>query len=184
MPADYTFVAADGGVHVFSSGATLVSFGVQTITASDIAISGLGASASVSVIPAAAAQFAIKTPAVVQPNTAFHFTVTALDPFGNMVAGYSGTVDFASSDAQALLPFSATLVSGVGIFSATLKTGGKQTLTATDSHNTAVTGTALLTATTSVGIAPFVQSIDRTTPAGPNTNASTVSFHRHLQPNR
>ena len=103
VPADYTFVPADGGVHVFTAGAILVSSGIQTITASDTAIDALSASASVSVLPAAATHFAVIAPTAVLPNTAFNFTVTALDPFGNTATGYTGTVDFASSDSQALL---------------------------------------------------------------------------------
>ena len=168
--------AADGGVHVFTAGAILVSSGIQTITAFDTAINALSVSASVSVMPAAATHFAVIAPAVVLPNTAFNFTVTALDPFGNTATGYTGTVDFTSSDSQALLPVNATLTNGVGIFSATLKTGGKQTLTATDSSNAAITGSAVVNAVNSSGIAPFVESINRTSPAGPVTNASTVSF--------
>ena len=61
-------------------------------------------------------------------------------------------------------------------FTATLKTPGKQTLTATDSSNAAVTGNAVITAVSSSGIAPFVESINRTSPPGVDTNASTVSF--------
>ena len=104
VPADYTFVPADDGVHVFTPGAILVSSGNQTITAFDTVLNALAISASLTVIPAAATHFAIKGPAVVLPNTSFNFTVAAFDPFGNPVTGYPGTVDFASSDSRAHFP--------------------------------------------------------------------------------
>ena len=176
VPADYIFVPADGGVHVFTGGATLVSPGIQTITAYDtVAIVG-NASAALSVIPAAASHFAVNYSAPVLPNTAFSFTVTAQDQFGNTATAYAGTVDFSSSDSQALLPINTTLTDGVGNFSATLGSGGKQTITATDSTDAAITGSTVINAVNSSGIAPFVQSINRTAPAGPVTNASTVTF--------
>ena len=176
VPADYTFVPADAGVHVFTSGATLVRSGIKTITAYDTALPALSTTASVSVIPAAVTRFAVIAPAIVKIHTAFGFMVTAQDPFGNTITGYSGTADFTSSDSQALLPINTTLTSGVGSFSATLKTPGIQTLTAADSANAALTGTTGVNAVNSSGIAPFVQSINRTSPAGPATNANTVSF--------
>src|SRR5207249_3895256 len=37
VPADYTFVAGDNGVHTFSNGVTLVTAGGQTATATDTA---------------------------------------------------------------------------------------------------------------------------------------------------
>ena len=118
------------------------------------------------------------------PSTArFNFTVTALDPFGNTVTSFVGTVSFTSSDPQALLPLNATLTGGTGIFSATLKTPGKQTVTATDNARVRcpLPASAVILAVNSSGIAPFVESIDRTTPAGLGTNASssvifTVTF--------
>ena len=37
VPADYTFLAADNGVHVFTGGATLITAATQTLTATDTA---------------------------------------------------------------------------------------------------------------------------------------------------
>ena len=73
---------------------------------------------------------------------AFNFTVTALDQFNNPATGYAGTVHFTSSDGTATLPANATLTNGVGTFSATLRTSGSQTVTATDTVNAAITGTS------------------------------------------
>src|SRR5207244_139238 len=48
---------------------------------------------------------------------------------------------FTSSDGQAALPANSTLTGGTGTFSATLKTAGTQSLTATDSVTSSITGT-------------------------------------------
>ena len=70
------------------------------------------------------------------------FTVTAEDQFNEVSYAYTGTVTFSSSDTLAsFLPTQATLVSGIGTFTATLRTAGSQTLTATDSNSSGVTGT-------------------------------------------
>ncbi len=130
----------------------------------------------VSVLPASIAQLVVDAPTKVSANTAFNFTVTALDQFGNIATGFAGTVDFASSDAQALLPVNTTLASGVGIFSATLITGGKTTLIASDSGNASLADSAMVSVFRSSGIAPFVQSINRTNPVGPATSGSIVTF--------
>src|SRR5262249_56638389 len=63
------------------------------------------------------------------------FTVTAVDRFGNTTPGYAGTVHLTSSDGQADLPADYTFVSGdkgTHAFSATLKTAGSRSITATD----------------------------------------------------
>jgi hypothetical protein len=67
-------------------------------------------------------------------------TVTAKDAGGNTATGYSGTVHLTSSDAQAVLGANATLTSGTGTFSATLKTAGDQSITATDTVTSTITG--------------------------------------------
>jgi hypothetical protein len=100
--------------------------------------------------PIQATHFSV-TPATMSPTagTAFNITVTALDANNSPVAAYAGTVQFTSSDAQAILPASATITNGTGTGSVTLKTAGPQTVT--------VTGTDLLTGTSSaipIGSAP------------------------------
>ena len=176
VPADYTFVPADGGVHVFTAGVTLVSPGTQTITVYDTALNALSVSASVSVHPAAATHFAVNAPPTLLTNSAFNFTVTALDPFGNTATNYTGTVHFGSSDPLALLPANARLTNGVGTFSAKMNTGDMQTITATDSKNAAVSGNAVINVVNPAGTAPFVQSISLGSPPGAAINASTVTF--------
>jgi hypothetical protein len=50
LPADYTFTAADAGVHTFSGEVTLSTPGDQTVTATDTA-SGITRTATVTVVP-------------------------------------------------------------------------------------------------------------------------------------
>jgi uncharacterized repeat protein (TIGR03803 family) len=76
-------------------------------------------------------------------GTAGSFTVTALNADGTVNTGYTGTVTFSSSDPQAVLPANYTFTTadqGVHTSSATLKTAGSQSITATDTTTGSVTG--------------------------------------------
>ena len=55
---------------------------------------------------------------------------------------YSGKLGVTSSDVQAILPADGTLTNGTGSFSATLKTAGNQTISATDTVSSSITGTS------------------------------------------
>jgi ELWxxDGT repeat protein len=143
LPADYTFTAADGGVHTFS--ATLKTAGSQSITVSDTqAFGAAGTQSGITVNPAAASRFTVAGfPSPVTAGVAGGLTVTAWDPYGNRATGYRGTVHFKSSDAKAVLPGNYTFTAadgGVHTFGATLKTAGTQSLTATDTAKGALTG--------------------------------------------
>jgi hypothetical protein len=156
LPPDYTFTAADAGVHTFSNGLTLVTAGNRSVTIRDTAyITGATVtSTTVTVVPAAASLFQVAGfPAAVTAGAGGTFTVTARDPYGNVATGYGGTVHFTSSDAQASLPADATLTNGSGSFSATLKTAGTQSLTAAD----AATGTPA-GAQTGIAVSPAAAS--------------------------
>ena len=100
---------------------------------------------TITVSPGAATHFAVAltSSSTITAGSAVSFTVTALDTGGNTATGYSGTVAFTSTDAQATLPAASTLASGIGSFSATLKTAGSQTVTATDSGNATISGTSV-----------------------------------------
>jgi hypothetical protein len=83
-------------------------------------------------------------------------TVTAKDASGNTVTSYAGTIHFTSSDGAATLPGDYVFVAGdtgTHTFSATLKTSGSQSITATDTTSGSITGsqtgiTVTATATT------------------------------------
>jgi hypothetical protein len=147
LPANYTFNSSDAGTHAFTSGATLKTAGKQTITATDTTTSSITGTATISVTAAAASTFSVTAPASVTAGSAFSITVTAQDPFGNRATSYRGTVHFTSSDAKAVLPANYTFTandSGVHSFSngATLKTAGTQSITATDTVTSTITGQA------------------------------------------
>jgi hypothetical protein len=143
LPADYTFTAADNGTHTFT--ATLRTAGTRTITATDAASSSITGSTTVTVSPAAAAMFLVAGfPSPTTAGSPGSFTVTAKDSYGNTATGYTGTVRFSSSDPQAVLPANYTFLGSDGgskTFTATLKTAGTRSLTATDSANGSITGT-------------------------------------------
>ena len=71
---------------------------------------------------------------------AHNFTVEAVDVFGNIDTTYNHVVAVSTSDPLTILPIlSAALVNGVGIFSATFRSSGEKTITATDTTNPAFT---------------------------------------------
>jgi hypothetical protein len=123
-------------------GLTFQTTGSQTLSLADVAAATINGSTSVAVGAGAATRLNVVAPAGVSPATSFHFTVTAQDTLGNTATGYSGIVHFASSDFSATLPANAALTNGTGMFSATLVTGGNQTITATDPINSTITGTS------------------------------------------
>ncbi|HXU17948.1 MAG TPA: kelch repeat-containing protein [Terriglobales bacterium] len=146
LPANYTFVAADGGAHQFN--ATLKTAGTQSITASASGVTS-GSQTGITVSAGAAAQLAVTGhPSPVTAGTSNSFTVTAQDAFGNLTTGYTGTVHFSSSDLSATLPANHTFTTGqnnkdngVATFNATFNTAGIQSLTATDTGTSTITGT-------------------------------------------
>jgi sugar lactone lactonase YvrE len=81
------------------------------------------------------------TAASVVAGVPFTIRVRALDSLGETVTGYNGTVAFTSSDPGFVNPGTLTLSGGAGKTSVTLETAGTQTITATDTTNSALTGT-------------------------------------------
>ena len=139
LPADYTFTAADAGVHTFT-GVALKTVGSQTVTATDTVTASINGSATVTVAaPAPATHLAISAPASATAGAPFSVTVTAPSASNGTATGYTGTVHFTSSDGQAVLPADYTFTAadaGVHTFTGvTLKTYGSQTVTATDTAN-------------------------------------------------
>ncbi len=140
LPQNYTFTANDNGTHAF--GAVLKTAGTQTLTATDTGTATItGAQSGIAVSPAATSTFVVSgfaTPTTA--GTSGTFTVTAKDPYGNTTPAYRGTAHFTSSDQQAQLPADYPFTAadnGIHTFTATLKTAGSQTITATD---TAISG--------------------------------------------
>src|SRR5262249_51046440 len=59
LPANYTFVLGDAGVHTFPNAVTLKTAGSQTVIATDTAASSVNGQATVTVNPAAATHFSV-----------------------------------------------------------------------------------------------------------------------------
>ena len=137
LPADTTLT---GGLGTFP--VTLKTAGNQTVTATDTGNSSITGSVSLMVNPLPANHLVITAPASATAGSPFNFSVVAEDQNGVTDTGYAGTVHFTSSDPQAVLPADAVLSSGAGSFSATLKTAGSQTVTATDTGNSSLMGTS------------------------------------------
>jgi len=140
LPANSTL---KNGIGNFS--ATLQTAGSQTLTATDTVTASItGTSASIDVSPGPATQFSVSAPNAVQQANLFTLIVTARDAANNLVASYAGTINFSSTDAQAVLPGNSTLTKGIGVFSATLRVTGTQTITATDTVTASIKGTSNL----------------------------------------
>jgi ELWxxDGT repeat protein len=144
VPADYTFTAADNGVHTFT--AKLKTAGYQSITATDTQAPGMDGESIILVNAAAASTMTVGGfPFTTTAGVAGNVTVTLKDIYGNIASGYTGTVRLTSSDPQAALPanytFTAADAGGTHTFSVTLKTAGTRSITAADTVNSALTAT-------------------------------------------
>jgi uncharacterized delta-60 repeat protein len=138
LPSDYMFNAGDQGSHVFS--ATLKTAGIQSISVTDAANpTYLGSQGNIQVNPAAA-HFVLSGPSNITKGTAFDLTLTVEDAYGNVIIGYTGSVNFTSSDQNAVLPSNYAFTAadnGVHVFTRVkLKTKGLQTISVVDMLNT------------------------------------------------
>jgi uncharacterized delta-60 repeat protein len=147
LPANFT---VNGGTATFS--ATLGTAGLQSLTATDTVTAGIvGTDSSIQVNPGAATHFSISGPLSVGASKSFSLIVTALDAYGNVVTGYTGTVHFSSSDGTAALPKNYTFKAadaGAHTFTGViLRKKGKQTLTVSDTLDGALTATDTINVT-------------------------------------
>jgi hypothetical protein len=99
--------------------------------------------------------------------------VSAEDANGLLLADYSGTLHFTSSDFGVALPADSGLSNGIGNFSVTLKTAGSQTLTARDRATSGVFGTVAILV---VGSANGIPRPDSVTPAALNNPTQQFTF--------
>jgi hypothetical protein len=151
--------------------ATFRSAGTQSITATDTTTAAItGSQASIAVNPGAATGLRIATPLQVTAGVAFTATVSAVDAYGNIATGYGGLIHFSSSDNRAVLPSDATLPGGTAAFGVTFKTAGSQSLTATDTANSSITGTYW-----GIPVSPAAASTLRVT--GPYTATAGAAFY-------
>ena len=125
----------DNGVHTFSIG--LMTSGAQSIAVTDEG-SHFTFELLSGITVATTQGYVLQTTGFTSPVTAGTpetFTVSERNSSGGLVTGYTGTVDFFSSDPLAVLPASYTFTAadgGTHTFTATLETAGLQSITATD----------------------------------------------------
>ena len=104
-------------------------------------------------------------------------TVVLTDSFGNVVTGYVGTVHFASSDRQAVLPADYTFTSadqGKHTVQVTFKTVGSQSISATDTANSALTASTNVSVIASAQLV-VISGLSQTAAAG-TTQSVTITL--------
>jgi hypothetical protein len=92
-----------------------------------------GSGFAVKINTGATPTLAITAPSTSTAGLPDTFTVTALNANDTVDTAFTGTVQFSSSDPDAVLPAASTLTDGTGTFKVTLTTAGSQWITATDS---------------------------------------------------
>jgi hypothetical protein len=136
LPLDSTLTNGTG-----TFPATLKMVTNTTLTAADNTTTSISSGPiMINVVSNAPTHFAIVTPGSVTTRRPFSVAVTAQDAINNVSAGYSGTVQFKSTDSQAHLPANSPLTSGRGNFLATFENAVPQTITATDTVQPSLTG--------------------------------------------
>jgi Tol biopolymer transport system component len=145
--ANGTIVTANGGFEVRGTH-TYTADGTYALSVTITDVAGRQAqAASTAKVSGVATHFQVSAPANTTANTSFAVTVTALDASNQTALTYAGTVHFTSSDAAASLPADYTFTPtdlGVHPFTVTLRAGGIQTLTATDTQTSSVDGSATI----------------------------------------
>jgi hypothetical protein len=115
------------------------------------------ASASLAISAAGTTHFVVSGfPTSTTAGVTHLVTVTAEDAHGNTVTGYAGTVAITSSGSKAILPANAELTNGVGSFIVTLVTAGSQSITATDTANSSLTGSQTGITVNAAGLDHFI----------------------------
>ncbi|MBS0263724.1 MAG: VCBS repeat-containing protein [Planctomycetes bacterium] len=171
LPASYTFTAADAGTHSFT--ATFASSGGQSLTVTDASdpLKLTATQKDFLITTAALNAFQLKTTSATNATAgqAFNLTISATDAFGNVITDYTGTALFTSTDAQASVPASYVFTAadaGEHVFSVALKTAGSQSITVTDSANSAATGTLAAVNVKAAAASTYSVAVTNSTVAG------------------
>jgi hypothetical protein len=180
LPSNYTFTAADRGVHTF--GVALDEAGVQALRARDTAhptVTGLVS--GITVGPAAARVLTVDGPTETTAGVTRSLIVTARDPFGNIATGYVGTAHFTSTDGQAALPADYAFTAadqGRHTFVVALDELGVQAVRARDTAHPTVTG--LVSGITVAPAAARVLTVDGRTATAAGVGQSFTVTARDL----
>ena len=157
LPDEYTYTAADAGVHTFTNGVTLWSEGAQSVSVSDKETGAVVASQTVLVMslspqPSSPTISVTGLPDPFAAGETSTVVVTVLTPDNKVMTDYVGTVRFSSDDPAAKLPDQYTFTAadaGQRTFTngVTLKTTGLRRVSATDVNSPAITGSQVVTVT-------------------------------------
>jgi streptogramin lyase len=137
LPDDYTFTPDDQGVHSFQ--ATFGTVGSRNLFLGDtLDRFRYGSERGITVRPGATDHYRLGAAALVVGDSPQQITLSTFDAFGNRATNYRGTVDFTSSDSEAILPADYTFTAADGgshRFTITLHTAGPQAVTVQDTVN-------------------------------------------------
>jgi hypothetical protein len=156
-PSTYAFKAGDHGQHIFdvtlaNTGSAAIS---DTITATDNSTTPITGTETVQVNPApVATHFGILVFPFVQAGQSTSVLVVALDAHNHIVANYTGTVTLTSTGTGDSTPSTYSFQAGdhgLHIFDVTFANTGSDTLTATDTSATPLTGTRTVHVAASFG---------------------------------
>jgi hypothetical protein len=178
LPADYTFTTAEGGTHTFTTTLTKTAGATSPFIAATDVAAGVRSSANIVVTPLAPVTLSLSVASTAPTGNPLSVVVSAVDQYGNVALGYTGTVHFASSDPQAVLPADYTFTAadaGRHTFTPTLNTAGTQTLSVTDTANPAFSSQAQISAITVVP-ASFEIFAEPTTTAGAAYSFTVVAL--------
>ncbi len=141
-PITYTFLPTDQGGHTFV--VNLDTAGVHMLTATDTNSALLTGQGMVDITPGNAVSLVINTPGTDTAGSVDGVTVTALDAFGNVATGYTGTVSVTVTNFAAAnvgLPANYTFLpadQGSHLFPVTFKTTGSPLLSAVDMQDSSI----------------------------------------------
>lgn len=115
-------------------------------------------------VPGAATHLTVSATTSANSGTPTTITVMAYDANNDLATTYTGTVHLTSSDSYAELPANGTLTAGVGTFAVDFNSGGAQTVTATDTVTSSITG---VSGTITVTLVPTPTPTPTPTPPPP-----------------
>lgn len=141
LPANYSFLPGDAGVHEWITAVKLITPGAQTLRVEDTVDTSMFYEMPLTVLPGPVAQFELSCNGIQTANAPFNLLITAYDDFGNLKTNYSETINL-TTDFDSVLPVTA------GGFSA-----GQLLVPSTELNNAALPATERIyvTAGTAIG---------------------------------
>jgi hypothetical protein len=181
-PADHTFLPSDNGS--YSANVTFLTAGTQTLSVSDDA--GHQGSADVTVAPGEAASFDVSGPGrpVIGRPTAY--TVTALDLYGNVATGYTGTVQLTIQGTTGPIPVDpiqhtyTPSDAGVAVLSVTAQAFEPFAIAVNDSVSSSVTGRLVVSGVYATGNENYVATLYQTLLGRPADSIGMEGWSRSL----